>query len=161
MTATWRTRIARFEQAYPRAASSFPEGLAQLEEMLGVAHLQKAGIDNGVFKTPGDRCLLSPKPAALADPRGAKTAIDYFMKALARRPGDGELTWLLNLAHMAAGSYPAGSASGEPDSAGRVRVVRKHRTLRGRRARSWVWTRSRPPAAWWWTTSTTMARSRS
>ena len=100
--------IARFEQAYPRAASSFPEGLAQLEEMLAVAHLQKAGIDNGVFKTPGDRCLLSPKPPALGDPRGAKLAIDYFMKAIARRPGDGELTWLLNLAHMAAGSYPAG-----------------------------------------------------
>ena len=100
--------IARFEQAYPGAVKNFPEALAQLEEMLGVAHLHKAEMDSGAYRVPGDRCLLSPKPAALADPRGARTAIDYFTKALARRPGDGEVTWLLNLAHMAAGSYPAG-----------------------------------------------------
>jgi hypothetical protein len=100
--------IARFEQAYPGATKSFPEALAQLEEMLGIAHLHKAEMDNGAYRSPGDRCLLSPKPAPLADPRGARTAIDYFNKALARRSGDGELTWLLNLAHMAAGSYPAG-----------------------------------------------------
>ncbi len=100
--------VARFEQALPRAVKDFPESLAQLEEMLGIAHLHKAGMDNGLFRTPGDRCLLSPTLPALADPRGARTAIGYFMQALARRPGDGELTWLLNLAHMAAGSYPAG-----------------------------------------------------
>jgi hypothetical protein len=100
--------IARFEQAYPGAVKNFPEALAQLEEMLGVAYLHKAEMDGGAYRVPGDRCLLSPKPAALADPRGARTAIDYFMKALARKPGDGELTWLLNLAHMAAGSYPSG-----------------------------------------------------
>jgi len=100
--------IARFEQAYPGAVKNFPEALPQLEEMLGVAYLHKAEMDNGVYRAPGDRCLLSPKPSALQDPRGARTAIDYFNKALARRPGDGELAWLLNLAHMAAGSYPSG-----------------------------------------------------
>jgi len=105
--------IARFEQAYPGAVKNFPEALAQLEEMLGVAYLHKAEMDNGAYRVPGDRCLLSPKPAALADPRGAKTAIEYFTKAIARRPGDGELTWLLNLAHMAAGSYPAGVPAGD------------------------------------------------
>jgi tetratricopeptide (TPR) repeat protein len=100
--------IARFEQAYPGAARSFPEALPQLEEMLGIAHLHKAEMDNGVYRAPGDRCLLSSKPSSLANPRDARTAIDYFDKALARRPNDGELVWLLNLAHMAAGSYPAG-----------------------------------------------------
>jgi hypothetical protein len=103
--------IARFEQALPRAVKDFPESLAQLEEMLGVAHLHKAETDNGVFRTPGDRCLLRPTLATLADARDARVAIDYFTKALARRPGDGELTWLLNRAHMAAGSYPAGVAA--------------------------------------------------
>jgi hypothetical protein len=100
--------IARFEQALPRAEKDFPESLAQLEEMIGIAHLHKAEMDNGLFRAPGDRCLLAPTLPKLADTRGARTAIDYFMKALMRRPGDGELTWLLNLAHMAAGSYPAG-----------------------------------------------------
>jgi hypothetical protein len=104
--------IARFEQAYPGATNHFPEALAQLEEMLGVAHLHKAEMDNGAYRTPVDRCLLSPTPTPLADARGARTAIDYFGKALARKPGDGELTWLLNLAHMAAGSYPAGVPAG-------------------------------------------------
>ncbi len=91
-------------------------------------------MDNGVYRAPGDRCLLSPRPAALADPRGARTAIDYFTKALARRPGDVELTWLLNLAHMAAGSYPAGVPAAALDSARGVRVGREHRPLRRRGA---------------------------
>jgi hypothetical protein len=124
--------IARFEQAYPGAVKNFPEALAQLEEMLGVAHLHKAEMDNGAYRVPGDRCLLSPKPLALANPSGARTAIEYFNKALARKPGDGELTWLLNLAHMAAGSYPAGvpaaalippSAFASSDSIGRFTDV--------------------------------------
>ena len=99
--------VARFEQALPRAEKEFPESLAQLEEMIGIAHLHKAEIDNGVFRAPGDRCLLAPTLPTLADPRGARAAIDHFTKALAHRPGDGELIWLLNRAHMAAGSYPA------------------------------------------------------
>jgi len=102
---------ARFEQALPRAEKDFPESLAQLEEMIGIAHLHKAEMDNGVFRAPGDRCLLAPTLPMLGDPRGARAAIDHFAKALAHRPGDGELTWLLNRAHMAAGSYPAGVAA--------------------------------------------------
>ena len=153
--------IARFEQAIRARCRAFPRALAQLEEMLGVAHLHKAEMDNGVYRTPGDRCLLSPKPAALADPRGARTAIDYFTKALARRPGDGELTWLLNLAHMAAGSYPAGVPAAALDSAGGVRLGREHRPLHRRGRPRSASTRSRRRAAWSWTTSTTTARSRS
>src|SRR6185369_4233457 len=59
--------IARFEQAYPGAVKNFPEALAQLEEMLGVAYLHKAEMDSGAYRAPGDRCLLSPTPVALKD----------------------------------------------------------------------------------------------
>ena len=111
--------IARFEQALPRAVKDFPESLAQLEEMLGIAHLHKAEMDNGLFRTPGDRCLLSPTLPALADPRGARTAIDYFMQALARRPDDGELTWLLNLRAHGRRVVSGRRAGGEPDSSRR------------------------------------------
>jgi hypothetical protein len=100
--------IARFEAAYPRAVAAFPDGLAQLEEMLGIARLHKAEMDNGIYRQPGDRCLLAPRLRPLADPSGARAAIADLSRALARRPNDGELVWLLNLAHMAAGTYPAG-----------------------------------------------------
>jgi len=106
--------IARFEQAYPGAVKNFPEALAQLEEMLGVAYLHKAEMDSGAYRAPGDRCLLSPKPAALKEARGARTAIDYFNKAIARRPGDGELAWLLNLAHMAEVREKIAAAGSDP-----------------------------------------------
>ena len=129
--------IARFEQAYPGATTSFPEALAQLEEMLGVAHLHKAEMDNGAYRTPGDRCLLSPKPRRRWPTRAAPdTAIDYFSKALARRPGDGELTWLLNLAHMAAGSYPGGVPARRAHPAVGLCVGREHRALHRRGARA-------------------------
>ena len=37
--------------------------------MLAIASVHKAGIDNGIFSAPGDRCLLSTKGnASLAKP---------------------------------------------------------------------------------------------
>ena len=36
-----------------------PDLRPQLDEALGVAHLHKAEMENGVFHAPGDRCLLS------------------------------------------------------------------------------------------------------
>ncbi|HEY6508194.1 MAG TPA: CRTAC1 family protein, partial [Vicinamibacterales bacterium] len=100
--------IRRFEQALPRARRDFADGLPQLEAMLGIAHLHRAAQVNDVFARPADRCLLSQVPRAYADPQDARKAAGYFEQVLAARPFDGEAAWLLNLAHMAAGTYPAG-----------------------------------------------------
>jgi hypothetical protein len=97
--------IAALEQAYPRARAALPDAVSQIEEMLGVAHLHRAGIANDVFRRPGDRCLL-PRPAPYALTADSEKALGYFAKALAAHPQDVELKWLLNLAHMTIGGYP-------------------------------------------------------
>ena len=45
--------------------------------------------------------------AAWADTRDAQRAIQYFSTYLGRHPEELEVRWLLNLAHMATGGYPA------------------------------------------------------
>jgi hypothetical protein len=99
--------IARFERAYPRAQKDFAEGVPQLEEMLGIAHLHRSSIENGVLRAPDDRCLLSSRPKAYATTRDSEKAMEYFSKVLATRPDDAEAKWLLNIAAMTAGAYPA------------------------------------------------------
>ncbi len=98
--------ITRFEQALTLAsAAATPDIL----ESLGIAHFHKAQIDNDVFRAPGDRCLLPLAPGrGYARTADVTKAIDYYTQYLARRPGDLEARWLLNLAYMAAGKYPSG-----------------------------------------------------
>ncbi len=100
--------IAPFEEAVRRARAGLPELVPQLLEMLGVAHLHKSGIDNGVPHRPGDLCLLSPHARqAYADPRDSRRAIEYFLEYLEQRPDDVEVKWLLNIAYMTLGAYPS------------------------------------------------------
>jgi cytochrome oxidase Cu insertion factor (SCO1/SenC/PrrC family)/Cu/Ag efflux protein CusF/tetratricopeptide (TPR) repeat protein len=102
--------IERWENAR-RFADGIPDALPRLEETLGVANLHKAELDNGVYRAPGDFCLFPPAPGAgkaLPDRVAARKAVDYFERYLARKPDDLEVKWLLNLAHLALGSYPSG-----------------------------------------------------
>jgi tetratricopeptide (TPR) repeat protein len=99
--------IEAFEQALRIAVSDEPDLRPQMEEALGVAHLHKAEIENGVFHTPGERCLLSEHMnGGLANNADVAKALDYFTQYLTRQPEDLEVRWLLNVAHMFAGSYP-------------------------------------------------------
>ena len=100
--------IAHFEQAREIAVTGVPAAIPQLEEALGILHLHRSTAANGVQDKPGDRCLLSPKGlAAWADTRDAQRAIEYFSTYLGRHPEELEVRWLLNLAYMATGGYPA------------------------------------------------------
>jgi tetratricopeptide (TPR) repeat protein len=101
--------IKALEEARRIAASQVPDLRLQLIEALGIAHLHKAELDNGLHQRPGDRCLLSARPGArLANVGDVKKAIEYFSRYLAEQPDDLEVQWLLNIAHMFAGSYPNG-----------------------------------------------------
>src|SRR5690606_268422 len=75
-------------------------------EALGVAHLHKAGLDNHVHTEPGDLCLLDLAAHRYPDTTDVERAIDYFLRYLEARPDDYEVRWLLNVAHMAAGTFP-------------------------------------------------------
>ena len=101
--------IRALEDARRIAAAQVPDLQLQLVEALGIAHLHKAELDNGLHERPGDRCLLSARPGSpLANVADVTKAIEYFSSYLAEEPDDLEVRWLLNIAHRFAGTYPAG-----------------------------------------------------
>jgi tetratricopeptide (TPR) repeat protein len=102
--------IPHFQLAYDAARSKSSATLPQMEEALAVAHLKRAEMISGLYTTPGDRCLLSPRGviAPLVKTDDAKAAIELLEKSIARKPDDLEVKWLLNIAYMMLGKYPDG-----------------------------------------------------
>ena len=101
--------IAQFEAALRTASAGAPKLLPEVEEMLGVAYLHRAGAVNGLYlRHPGELCLFPIRPE-FSYPKGADSlkAIQHFLASLKLRPGDIETRWLLNLAYMTLGKYPA------------------------------------------------------
>ena len=54
--------IGQWEKAYQVALAKLPASAAVLEEVLGSAHFHKAEMENGLYRTPGERCLFPPRP---------------------------------------------------------------------------------------------------
>ena len=101
--------IARFEEALKIAQADVPAGALQMEEALGISHLHKAAMDNNALAAPGEFCLLYLRPGqGYAKTGDVEKAIGYFRRYLEQQPEDLEVRWLLNVAHMLAGTYPAG-----------------------------------------------------
>ncbi|HVG73670.1 MAG TPA: FG-GAP-like repeat-containing protein, partial [Vicinamibacterales bacterium] len=99
--------IEAFTRAHRLAVAEAPEAVMPMEVVLAVANLHQAGIENGVMHTPGDRCLLSVKPRPpLSRTERVQRAVEQLTNYLLKRPDDLEGRWLLNVAHMTAGSYP-------------------------------------------------------
>jgi len=101
--------IGQWQEAYKIVAEFLPAEVLSMEEVLGAAHLQAAGMENSVFTSFHAACLFPMRP----DARYRKTAnlekaIEHFSKYLGAKPDDLEVQWLLNLAYMNAGKYPAG-----------------------------------------------------
>jgi tetratricopeptide (TPR) repeat protein len=104
--------IDAFQKAYALAQREVPAAVPDLEQMLGVAHLHKAEMDNGVYHEPGDRCLLTTLATTGQGQPLAKTAdldkaVGHFEEYLRGRPEDLEVRWLLNMAHVVGGGYPS------------------------------------------------------
>ncbi|HKN60913.1 MAG TPA: peptidylprolyl isomerase, partial [Candidatus Acidoferrales bacterium] len=104
--------VQQWEAAYEVAASDIPAGLPQLTEVLGVAYLHKSQMENGVYQTPGEQCIFPPRENLCYRQTGdSAKAVDYFTKYLElkpERPDIEQVRWLLNLAYMTLGKYPAG-----------------------------------------------------
>jgi len=99
--------IEAFEQAGRIAEVETPDQVLQITQALGIAHLHKAEMENGVFHAPGEQCLLLGRPGrGLANTADVVTAIGHFMEYLDEKPDELEVRWLLNVAHMFAGTYP-------------------------------------------------------
>jgi hypothetical protein len=99
--------IEAFTRGHRLAVAEVPEAVTSMEVVLAVANLHQAGIENGVMHTPGDRCLLSVKSRPpLSRTERVQRAVEQLTSYLLKRPDDLEGRWLLNVAHMTAGSYP-------------------------------------------------------
>jgi tetratricopeptide (TPR) repeat protein len=100
--------IGEWKKAYALAQASVPGALPYLEEALGVSYLHLAEMDNGVYRDPGDLGIFPPRPGlSFAKQENSKIAIDYFTRYLKQKPENLEVKWLLNLAYMTVGGYPA------------------------------------------------------
>ena len=121
--------IAQWEAAYVVATEQLPPAMAELEDVLAIAYLHKAEMENDVYSKPGVRCLFPPTAGVrYAKTESVQKSIQYALKYLARRPDVLDVKWFLNLDYMALGQYPDGvpkefliprSAFQSPESVGR------------------------------------------
>ena len=101
--------IERFSVAQRMAQVSVPAALGMMLETLGLTHFHKAGIEEGVFRNPGELCLFPPRNnASYRDTTDSLKAAQYFLQFLETDPDNLEVRWLLNLANMTLGRYPDG-----------------------------------------------------
>jgi hypothetical protein len=80
-----------------------------LDAVLGVAYLHKSEMDNDVYRHPADKCVFPPRPGMKYDNvADSGKAVEHFLNYLSQKPDDVQTKWLLNLAYMTMGKYPAG-----------------------------------------------------
>ena len=81
--------------------------MGELLEELAVASLKMGELDNCVSPEGRLICAL-PLDSSVAhkDRRGASGAAEYLMRLLEMEPDNLRAMWLLNVAHMALGTYP-------------------------------------------------------
>ena len=95
--------------AYQVASSQLNGAMPELEEVLGIAYLHKSEMDNDVYRHPGDQCIFPPRVTqSYSKPADSQKAIEYLLKYLQRNPQALDARWLLNLAYLTLGKYPAG-----------------------------------------------------
>jgi FG-GAP-like repeat/ASPIC and UnbV/PPIC-type PPIASE domain len=98
--------IAEWERAL-QTAQDFSILRRPIVEALGIAHLQKAAMDNGALRTSTEPCVLCPRErVGFTRTEDASRAVEYFTRYLAEKPDELEVRWLLNLAYMMLGRYP-------------------------------------------------------
>ena len=118
--------IQAFSKAYDAASAGVPRAVPYLQQALGVAYLHLAGMENGAFRNSGDIDIFPPMHPGehYAKQENSRQAIKYFLEFLDSAPQDLQVRWLLNLAYVTVGEYPAGV----PDNQGQCRTGKKRFT---------------------------------
>jgi hypothetical protein len=81
---------------------------AELPLLLGVAYLRLGEQDNCIRNHNVESCLFPLRPAGVhALQKGSRMAIERFQSVLKTDPGNLTAQWLLNIAYMTVGEYPA------------------------------------------------------
>jgi FG-GAP-like repeat/ASPIC and UnbV/PPIC-type PPIASE domain len=94
---------------YQIAQSSLPDSVTYMLETLGVAYLHRSEMENGVYRDSGTQDIFPPlHPGAhYAKTEDSELAVQYLLQSLERAPNNLAVKWLLNLAYMTLGEYPA------------------------------------------------------
>ena len=103
--------IEELEQALALAEDSGADvdTVERVRRALGIAHLRSGEAAHCIAMHNAARCVFPIQGEGVwSDPEGALAAAACFEQVLAARPDDYDVRWLLNLAHMAAGSWPEG-----------------------------------------------------
>ncbi|OWK37772.1 CRTAC1 family protein [Fimbriiglobus ruber] len=118
-----RAALMNYEGEPAKAYQTLTEARAEIEASAGIAEevlytfiyyqgltaLRRGETDNCVLCRGESSCILPIAPAAVhTQPTGSRLAIRHFTEYLDRFPDDLEVRWLLNIAHMTLGEYPAG-----------------------------------------------------
>ena len=97
-----------WEAAYAKAVTDVPQAVTYLEELLGIAYYRKSEAANDVYTKPGDKCIFPFPPGfKYANTTYSEKAIQHLLKVAQLKPEDLEVRWVLNLAYMTMGTYPA------------------------------------------------------
>jgi len=102
--------IKEWTKAYEIAQSDLPTAAPFLEEALGASYLHLAGMENGAYRDSGDIDIFPPtdKSKPYQKQENSRMAIKYFQDSLDHHPDDLQVRWLLNMAYVTVGEYPAG-----------------------------------------------------
>ena len=82
--------------------------LAELTAIRGITALRLGEVSNCIACVGPSSCILPISPDAVhRQQAGSREAIEHFSAYLDEVPGDARIRWLLNLAFMTLGEYPA------------------------------------------------------
>lgn len=85
-----------------------PESRKKTLSGLGVAYLRLAERKNCLFRHSADACIMPIKGSGVhQDKTGAQKAVEIYETLLREDPADLNARWLLNVAYMTLGQYPA------------------------------------------------------
>jgi tetratricopeptide (TPR) repeat protein len=101
--------IREWQSAYQIAQASVPGAVPYLQEALGTSYLHLSEMENGSYRNSGTIDIFPPisPTARFEKTENSKLAIKYFLSFLERAPDDLQVRWLLNLAYVTLGEYPA------------------------------------------------------
>ncbi len=105
------TYFTRARDALVPFGADFPDTVKPrlaLEEVLGAAQMRRGEVSNCMLDPNAERCLFPVLAGGRhQDKAGVSAAAAQFARYLEESPDDLEVRWLLNVAHMLLGTYPA------------------------------------------------------
>ena len=100
--------IDEFRQLQPEIEQRQVRMQPSLDLLLGTAYMRLGEQVNCLAGHATASCLFPIGPDGVhADPHGSRMALDHFAAVLEQNPGDLTARWLLNIAYMTLGEYPA------------------------------------------------------